>query len=155
MERWDGKGPLGRAKGEQIPLPMRIVHVAKDAAFQRLLGGSEYAVRVVGERAGHAFDPDVAACLVDEATEVLAFEESASAWVDALAGAAATARVGCGGRRSRACAMGSFADLASPYLSGHSIGVGMLARSAAEACGIDALGMIAIHRAGLLHDWAG
>ena len=27
-ERWDGKGPLRRAKGEQIPLPMRIVHVA-------------------------------------------------------------------------------------------------------------------------------
>jgi hypothetical protein len=26
-ERWDGKGPLRRAKGEEIPLPMRIVHV--------------------------------------------------------------------------------------------------------------------------------
>ena len=35
-ERWDGQGPLGRAKGEQIPLPMRIVHVAMDAAYQRL-----------------------------------------------------------------------------------------------------------------------
>ena len=56
-ERWDGKGPLRRAKGEQIPLPMRIVHVATDAAFQRLLGGAEHAVRLVRERAGHAFDP--------------------------------------------------------------------------------------------------
>ncbi len=60
-ERWDGKGPLRRAKGEEIPLPMRIVHVATDAAFQRLLGGAEHAVRLVRERAGHAFDPEVAA----------------------------------------------------------------------------------------------
>ena len=64
-ERWDGKGQPGRAKHEQIPLPVRIVHVARDAAFQRMLGGDEYAARVVAERAGHAFDPQVAAVFVD------------------------------------------------------------------------------------------
>jgi hypothetical protein len=36
-ERWDGKGPLRRANGEEIPLPMRIVHVAVDATFQHWL----------------------------------------------------------------------------------------------------------------------
>jgi len=56
-ERWDGRGPLRRAKGERIPLPMRIVHVATDAALQRLLEGAERAVRLVRERAGGAFDP--------------------------------------------------------------------------------------------------
>ena len=34
-ERWDGKGPLGRAQGKEIPLAMRIIHVAVDATFQR------------------------------------------------------------------------------------------------------------------------
>ncbi len=53
FERWDGRGPLGRAKGDEIPLPMRIVAVAVDASFQRLLGDSEHVVRVIGERAGH------------------------------------------------------------------------------------------------------
>lgn len=38
-ERWDGKGEPGRARRENIPLPVRIVHVARDAAFQRMLGG--------------------------------------------------------------------------------------------------------------------
>jgi hypothetical protein len=38
-ERWDGRGPLRRRRGEEIPLAMRIVHVAVDAAFQRLLAG--------------------------------------------------------------------------------------------------------------------
>ena len=62
-ERWDGKGEPGRARGDEIPLAMRIVHVARDAAFQRMLGGAEYAASVVRRRAGHAFDPEVAAAL--------------------------------------------------------------------------------------------
>jgi response regulator RpfG family c-di-GMP phosphodiesterase len=36
-ERWDGKGQPGRANQDQIPLPVRIVHVACDAGFQRML----------------------------------------------------------------------------------------------------------------------
>jgi len=59
-ERWDGKGPLRRAKGEEIPLPMRIVHVAVDATFQRWLGGVERAARLASERAGGGLDPEVA-----------------------------------------------------------------------------------------------
>ena len=84
-ERWDGQGPLRRAEGEHIPVPMRIVHIAMDAAFQRLLGGTEHALRLVRERAGHAFDPEVAACLVEEGAEILALDESASAWDEVLA----------------------------------------------------------------------
>ena len=45
FERWDGWGPLGRAKGDQIPLPMRIVQLSVDAAFQHVLGGEERVVR--------------------------------------------------------------------------------------------------------------
>ena len=48
LERWDGRGPLHRARGEGIPLPMRIVHVAIDAAFQRHLGGAAFAASLVG-----------------------------------------------------------------------------------------------------------
>jgi response regulator RpfG family c-di-GMP phosphodiesterase len=36
-ERWDGKGQPGRANQDQIPLRVRIVHVACDAGFQRML----------------------------------------------------------------------------------------------------------------------
>jgi HD-GYP domain-containing protein (c-di-GMP phosphodiesterase class II) len=75
LERWDGKGPLARAQAEEIPLPMRIVHVAVDAAFQCMLGGVERAERLVRERAGHAFDPEVAACLAGDAGEILALDE--------------------------------------------------------------------------------
>ena len=153
IERWDGRGPLRRAKGEQIPLPMRIVHVATDAALQRLLGGPEHAVRLLRERAGHAFDPDVAACLLDDASEVLALGESASAWGDVLALEPTPPLVLQADALERAlAAMGNFADLISPYLAGHSTGVAELAAAAAHDAGIDAAGVTAIRRSGFVHD---
>ena len=71
MERWDGKGPVGDARGDQIPLPVRIAHVSRDAAFQRMLGGNEFAARVIRQRAGGAFDPAIANRLADDAAEIL------------------------------------------------------------------------------------
>jgi HD-GYP domain-containing protein (c-di-GMP phosphodiesterase class II) len=152
-ERWDGRGPLRRAKGEQIPLPMRIVHVAMDAALQRCLGGSEHAVRLMRERAGHAFDPQVAACIVEGGTELLALDEGASVWEDVLALEPSPPLALEGEAMARGFgAMGSFADLVSPYFSGHSAGVAELAGAAAERCGIDAGAVTAIRQAGHLHD---
>ena len=152
-ERWDGKGPLRRAKGEQIPLPLRIVHVASDAAFQRLLGGVEHAARLVQERAGHAFDPEVAACCAEHASDLLAPDEDGSVWDDVLSSEPPPQLALDGERLDRALgAMGSFADLVSPYLSSHSIGVGELAGAAAQRCGVDEVGATAIRRAGFLHD---
>jgi HD-GYP domain-containing protein (c-di-GMP phosphodiesterase class II) len=152
-ERWDGRGPLHRAKGEEIPLPMRIVHVATDASLQRALGGAEHAAQVVHERAGHAFDPEIAECCAEHASELLALAEGGSAWDDALASEPSPQLALDGEALDRAVgAMGSFADLVSPYLSGHSIGVGELAGAAAQRCDIDAAGATAIRRAGFLHD---
>jgi HD domain len=140
-ERWDGMGPLRRAKGEQIPLPMRIVHVATDAAFQRLVGGVDHAVRLMRERTGHAFDPEVAACVVEERREILALDDSASAWEEVLALEPPPPLVLEAAAIDRAlAAMGNFADLISPSLAGHSGGVAELAAAAAQHYGIDAVG---------------
>jgi len=46
---------------------VRIASVARDATFQRMLGGPEFAAGVVRKRAGGAFDPDVATPLADAA----------------------------------------------------------------------------------------
>jgi HD-GYP domain-containing protein (c-di-GMP phosphodiesterase class II) len=152
-ERWDGKGALRRAKGDQIPLPMRIVHVATDACFQRLVGGVEHAVRLMRERAGHAFDPEVAACVVEAGGELLALEDSASAWEEVLALEPPPSLILEPAAIDRALgAMGNFADLVSPSLAGHAAGVAELAAAAAQQCGMDAVGVTAIRRAGLVHD---
>jgi len=152
-ERWDGRGPLRRAKREQIAVPMRIVHVAMDAAYQRLLGGVEHATRRLRERAGNAFDPEVASCLADEARAILELDEGRSAWDEALAVEPFPPRELRAGDVDRAFgAMASFADLVSPSFAGHSAGVAELAAGAALRCGIDAKGAKEIRRAALLHD---
>jgi HD-GYP domain-containing protein (c-di-GMP phosphodiesterase class II) len=152
-DRWDGKGPLRRAKAEEIPLALRIVHVARDAALQRMLGGEEYAIRVVRERSGHGLDPEVAACLADAAPEILALEHEPSAWDETLGCEPGPHLMLEGEALDRALrALGSFADLISPYLSGHSTSVAMLARAAAERCRVDAAGISAIWHAALVHD---
>jgi HD-GYP domain-containing protein (c-di-GMP phosphodiesterase class II) len=153
FERWDGRGPLGRARGDEIPLPMRIVAVATDAAFQRLLGDVEHVARVIGERAGHAFDPEIAACLVEGAGEILALDGARSAWEETLAREPKPTRALEDEAVDRALAsIGSFADLVSPFLSGHSAGVAELAGAAAHRCRMDEASVATIRRAAYVHD---
>jgi HD-GYP domain-containing protein (c-di-GMP phosphodiesterase class II) len=49
-------------------------------------------------------------------------------------------------------AMGDFADLASPYLVGHSAGVAEVATAAAQRCRFEAAEIVTIRRAALVHD---
>ncbi|MGH3371748.1 MAG: HD-GYP domain-containing protein, partial [Nocardioidaceae bacterium] len=143
-DRWD-------AKGEEVPLPVRIMHVARDAAFQRLLGGDGYAAEVVRRRGGHAFDPQIAALLADEAEAVLAPGESA--W-DQVLDAEPSHRLTLDGPAiDRAlAAIADFADLISPCLVGHSSGVSDLAVSAGRLCGYPEAELVALRRAALVHD---
>jgi HD-GYP domain-containing protein (c-di-GMP phosphodiesterase class II) len=152
-ERWDGKGLPGRARREEIPLPVRIVHVARDAVFQCMLGGERFAAGVVRKRAGGAFDPVVARLLADEAPDILACAAGGSAWEETLACEPAPWLSLEGGGIDRAlAAMGDFADLASPYLVGHSAGVAELAAAAARRCGFDAADLVKVRRGALVHD---
>jgi HD-GYP domain-containing protein (c-di-GMP phosphodiesterase class II) len=151
-ERWDGKGDPGGVSGDEIPLPVRIVHVARDAAFQRMLYGSEGAASVVRQRAGGAFDPAIASRLADEAPQILTLDESASAWEATLDLEPLPHLTLEGEAIDRALkAMGDFADLASPFLRGHSSGVAQLASAAAEGLGWSD-GDNPIRRAALIHD---
>ncbi len=152
-ERWDGKGQPGARKEQEIPLPLRVIHVARDAALQRMIGGVEYAARVVGERAGGAFDPAIAALVAREAGDILALDDEQSAWDEVLAAEPASQLMLREDAIDRAlAAMGDFADLLSKYLVGHSAGVAQLAGAAAQRCGFAAAEVAAIRRAAFVHD---
>ncbi|HEX6208016.1 MAG TPA: HD domain-containing phosphohydrolase [Actinomycetota bacterium] len=153
-ERWDGKGILRRGREGEIPLPIRIVQVARDAAYQRVLGGEQRALAMTRERAGHAFDPDVATRFVEHAPEVFgAVDEAASSWEATLEAEPRPHLTLEDGAIDRAlAAMGDFADLGSPHLAGHSRGVADLAASAARLCGFDGQEVVQIRRAAMVHD---
>ncbi len=152
-DRWDGRGPLRRGKGDEIPLAMRIVHVAADACVQRMLGGEELAARLARERAGGGLDPEIAGYLADNAAEILALEEGGSAWKEVLDREPAPRLMLAGEELDRAmAAMGNFADLISPFLTGHSSGVAELAGMAAVRQGFDEQTATALRRAASVHD---
>jgi HD-GYP domain-containing protein (c-di-GMP phosphodiesterase class II) len=145
-ERWE-------SRHDAIPLAVRIAHVARDAAFQHLIGGMEHALRVMRERAGHAFDPQVVSCLVENADQILAPDTGESAWAATLALEPQPQIMLADDAIERAvAAMGHFADLISPYLVGHSSGVADLASDAARRCGFDAAELVALRRASFVHD---
>jgi HD-GYP domain-containing protein (c-di-GMP phosphodiesterase class II) len=149
-ERWDGKGAPRGTKGDEIPLAVRIVHVARDATYQRLLGGTEIAARVVRDRGGGALDPEVAGALADHATEILGAGPAEAPWDETLAREPGAGLVLEGDAIERSlAAIGDFADLVSPYLVGHSSGVAELASAAAARCGLDPTH---VRRAALVHD---
>jgi HD-GYP domain-containing protein (c-di-GMP phosphodiesterase class II) len=152
-ERWDGRSTLRRSQGEEIPLPLRIVHVGRDATYQRLLGGDEQVVETVRRRGGHAFDPAVAEAFVGNATDILRSGDRESVWEEVLAAEPEPWLILEDDAIDRAlAAMGAFSDLASPFLSGHASGVGDLAAEAARLLGLHASEVTAVRRAGYLHD---
>ncbi len=152
-ERWDGHGRLGRAAGDEIPLPVRIVHVARDATFQRLLGSAQDSARTAGQRAGHAFDPAIVSLLVEEAQTLLADRPPRSAWDELIACEPSPRPTLAGDELDAALrAMGDFADLVSPSFAGHSAGVAALAGAAARRMGLAETEVARVRRAALVHD---
>ena len=153
-ERWDGKSVLKRARGDEIPLPLRIIHVGRDAIYQRLIGDDAYVKDVIRSRSGKAFDPDVVSAFLGNADEVLGSAEIPdTVWKDVLDAEPQPSLTLEGSAIDRALkAMGAFSDLVSPYLSGHSSGVADLAATAAELHGFADVEVKTIRRAGFVHD---
>jgi HD-GYP domain-containing protein (c-di-GMP phosphodiesterase class II)/DNA-binding CsgD family transcriptional regulator len=151
---WDGKGAIGRwAKGDAIALPARIAHLAHVAEIHHRLAGQLGAVKVVKERAGSDFDPEIAAVFVTSASRILEPLEQSSVW-DALLALEPEPRPWI--PRSQldkvAQAFGDFADLKSPFTLGHSNGVARLAAGAAQQLGMDPDQVASVRRAAWLHD---
>ncbi len=107
--------------------------------------------RLLRKQAGAALDPDVVAAFCNDADELatvgdgsfeqlLAAERHPHQLVDAAGIDEATA------------VFGAVADMKSPYLTGHSRGVSHLASEAARCGGLPDADVVALRRAGLVHD---
>jgi HD-GYP domain-containing protein (c-di-GMP phosphodiesterase class II) len=152
-ERWDGKGLPDGVREEEIPLPVRIVHVARDAAFQQMLGDEEFVAQVIAQRAGGAFDPTIAELLLKEAGEILDVDPKASVWELILASEPKPWSMLEGEAIDQAlAAMGHFSDIAVPHMVGHSGGVSRVGSAAARLLGFDAEKLVTFRRAALVHD---
>jgi HD-GYP domain-containing protein (c-di-GMP phosphodiesterase class II) len=151
IERWDGKSFMKRAKEDEIPPSVRVVHIAECATIYDSVGGPDAARTVVRERAGAAFDPRIAEVFAANAETLLA--PAAHLWAEVVADPAYDAgplsdeEVDAGLQ-----AIAQFVDLKSPFTVGHSPAVARLAAAAAEQAGLPASDAAALARSGLMHD---
>jgi HD-GYP domain-containing protein (c-di-GMP phosphodiesterase class II) len=153
IERWDGKSFLKRARGDGVPIAVRVVQIAECATVYDALGGPEAAAAKVRERAGRAFDPQLAETFAQAAVELLGAADCASRW-DAVVSHAPTgsSRLEAEQLDAALAAIGEFSDLKSPYTVGHSAGVARLAEEAARQAGLPEYDALFLRRCGLVHD---
>lgn len=83
-ERWDGQGYPSGLAGEDIPLSGRIVTVADfydaltmDRVYRKAFS-EEKALAMLRDERGHAFDPDVVDCFIDNHPALLALRQQVS-----------------------------------------------------------------------------
>ena len=149
--QWDGKG-FPRAAGEAIPLTARIMQVALTAVMFGSHANADVAIAEVRRRSGTQLDPDIAELLITHVDELLADLDDVDAYQAVLdAEPAPVRRVEKAELAEVARTFGNLVDLKSPWLHGHSAGVGDLAAAAAGMLGLreetDTLRV-----AGYLHD---
>jgi HD-GYP domain-containing protein (c-di-GMP phosphodiesterase class II) len=153
FERWDGLGFPGVAGGDEIPLPMRLLHVARDISVFLSAAGPEEARAVVERRSGAAYEPRLADLAARNLADMLAELDETRMWEQALE-VEPFPQVWIAGERADAAfvAIAAFTDLKSPWLRRHSTGVAELAEGAAWRMGLPAASVTLVRRAALAHD---
>jgi HD-GYP domain-containing protein (c-di-GMP phosphodiesterase class II) len=152
-ERWDGKGMPKGLKGQQISLPMRLVALVQNAEIPYRFGGVEAAVQLVRNRAGGAYDPELAERFCALAQRLYSNREHGSVWEAVLAAEPGEPIWLAQDQIEETIRpIADFVDLKSPYFSGHSSGVAELASAAAELCKLPRDDVVAVRWAGYLHD---
>jgi HD-GYP domain-containing protein (c-di-GMP phosphodiesterase class II)/DNA-binding CsgD family transcriptional regulator len=148
---WNGKGFTNTA-GEAIPLVARVMQVALTAVMFASHANTEVAIAEVRRRAGTQLDPNLADVLVGRADELLGDLDEVNAYQAVLdAEPEPVRRVEKNELADVARTFGNLVDLKSPWLQGHSAGVGDLAAGAAGMLGLREE-VDAVRVAGYLHD---
>jgi HD-GYP domain-containing protein (c-di-GMP phosphodiesterase class II) len=152
-ERWDGNGMPGDLRGVQIPLAVRLMHVAQDADVAWQQGGRPLADRVLGERAGSGLDPEAVETFLALGGKLYEGLDVPSIWDEAMAAEPGVCPV-VDEHQLDDClsAIADFADLKSTWTVGHSRGVADLAEDAAIAAGLPPEEVSMLRQAALVHD---
>jgi HD-GYP domain-containing protein (c-di-GMP phosphodiesterase class II) len=152
FERWNGRGFPEGARGEAIPLAMRVIHVAFDAEVLGRVHGPEHALEVVRRRSGGGYDPKIAEVFSACGRDLLAEAEAVDPWEAWLEDSGTPAPLDEQRLDGALEVMADFADLKSPFTAGHSRAVAALAAEAGQACGLAPEDVRSLRRAALAHD---
>lgn len=150
--RWDGQG-IPPIAGDEIPLSMRLLHVARDASLFLTAGGADEARAVLERRSGGAYEPKLADLAARNLGEMLSGMDETRIWEQALE-CEPTPQIWLWGEGIDA-AFGTIAaitGLKSPWLRRHSTDVADVAEAAAWRMELPADAVTEVRRAGLAQD---
>ena len=153
VEWWNGEGPPQGLRGEEISLPARIASAAADAARFDHIGGREAAVDALRRRSGVILDPEVVELFAAKADRVLAQVHAGDPRQLMLeAEPEPVVEIDSAELLRVASAFGDLADMKTPWTHGHSSGVALLAKGAAERLALDRQTVDRLEVSALLHD---
>ena len=150
--RWDGRG-FPNVGGDALPVPIRLLHVARDISLFLTASGPEEARNVIERRHGAAYDPWLADVAVRSFADLLGDLDDTRMWQQALDSEPLPQASIAGDRIAAAFgAIAALADLKSPWFHEHSTGVAELAEAAAWRAGLAPDVVEAVRCAALAHD---
>jgi HD-GYP domain-containing protein (c-di-GMP phosphodiesterase class II) len=154
FERWNGNGYPAHAKGEEIPLAMRVVHLSHDMEAIGRLFSPEHAVEAARDRRDRTYDPALADLFVVHGRDWLDDLGTIEPWDAVLGLEPEPHRTLQGEQLDDALTVAAdFIDLKSPYMGGHSRRCAEIAGDAARVLGLDEEAVTGVRRAALVHDF--
>jgi HD-GYP domain-containing protein (c-di-GMP phosphodiesterase class II)/DNA-binding CsgD family transcriptional regulator len=151
--RWDGKGMPKGLRGSDILLPVQIANIANLVEVREREQGAAASSTLLRRFAGTSFDPKLVDAWCRDADSIVAGVEVDSAWKTVVSDAPATRGPLTEAELDAALELlADYADLKSPYFTGHSRGVSGLAASAAREAGLPDGEVTTLRRAALVHD---
>jgi HD-GYP domain-containing protein (c-di-GMP phosphodiesterase class II) len=150
--RWDGRG-FPDARGDAIPLPMRLLHVARDISLFLSAAGADEARAVLERRSDAAYEPRLVELALRNLDAMLDELDETRMWEQAIE-IEPFPQIWMAGERVDAAfmAIAALTGLKSPWLREHSTGVADLAEAAAWRQGLPPASVTTLRRAALAHD---
>src|SRR4051812_43208962 len=154
FETWNGNGHPNHAKGEAIPLAMRVVHVSHDMEALGRLFSPDRALEAAAERRDTTYDPALADLFLEHGRAFFERLAGTEPWDAVLALEPHPHRLLAGAELDDALVVAAdFIDLKSPFMGGHSRRCSELAADAARVLGLEDEGVATLRRAALVHDF--
>ena len=154
FERWNGNGFPTHAKGEAIPLAMRVVHLTHDMEAVGRLKSPAAALKTAADRRDRTYDPALVDIFLQHGQVWFDKLKQAEPWSAVLALEPEPRRVLEGEELDSALLVAAdFIDMKSPYMGGHSRKCAELCRDAARELRLPEDEATALWRAALIHDF--
>ncbi len=154
FERWNGNGFPKHAKGDAIPLAMRIVHLSHDMEALGRLFSPARAIEAARERRDQTYDPALADLFVAHGSQWFERLSKIEPWDAVLALEPEPRQTLEGEALTNALLIAAdFIDLKSPYMAGHSRRCAELSGASGLLLGLSDGTITKLRRAALVHDF--